>query len=341
VGAKYPRRVRLGELSLIEKLREMIGPPGPGTMLGLGDDAAVLEPPAGLSLLTCDAFVEGVHFRRQYASLRDIGWKCMVANLSDVAAMGGFPAQGVVSVCVGESTSEDDVVALYSGMLEAAKRYGAEIVGGDVVSSQSGLMVSIALLGTADPERVVTRRGAVPGDALVVTGELGGSQAGLEALEAGLPVEGAVLEAVRRHLTPVPRIAEAQALIDVATPHAMIDLSDGLSTDALHLAEESHAAILVRKEDVPVSSSATEVARRLGRDPAELALRSGEEFELLVALPASEVERSIEHVGAVTGTRLTLIGEVMEKRRGSVLASSGGEEPLRRTGYEHALGRDR
>jgi len=150
----------LGELSLIEKLRELIGPPGAGTIIGLGDDAAIIEPPAGLTVFTCDAFVEDVHFSREYASLEDIGWKCMVANLSDVAAMGGFPAHAVVSVAVGPSLSEDDVLELYRGLLHASSEFGAEIVGGDVVTSTSGLMVSVALLGVADPERVVTRRGA-------------------------------------------------------------------------------------------------------------------------------------------------------------------------------------
>ena len=332
----------MGELTLIERLRELIGPPGPGTIMGLGDDAAILEPKAGLTVLTCDAFVEGVHFRRDYDALDGIGWKCMVANLSDVAAMGGFPSQAVVSVCVGSGVSEGDVLELYRGMLRAARKYGAEIVGGDVVSSDDGLIVSIALLGVVDADRVVTRRGAVPGDALVVTGELGGSEAGLAALMAKLPVEGEVGAAVRRHLAPVPRIAEAQALIDVGTPHAMIDLSDGLSTDATHLAEESRVGISVREDLLPISAHAAAVSDALGLDPVELALRSGEEFEILVALPASEVERSIEHLAAITGTRLTMIGQVVEKGRGSVVVGSDGSgRPLRRTGYEHALGRER
>ena len=338
------RRARtelVGELRLIEKLRGVIGQPGPGTVIGIGDDAAVLEPPTGLPVFTCDAFVEGVHFRREYASLEEIGWKCMVANLSDVGAMGGFPTRAVVSVCIGPDTNECDVLDLYRGMLDASKKYGAEVVGGDVVSSPSGLIVSIALLGVVDRDRVVTRRGAVPGDALVVTGELGGSGAGLRALEEGLPREGAAARAVERHLRPVPRIAEAQALIDVATPHAMIDVSDGLTTDALHLAEESDAGVLLRREAVPVAGAAVEMAGRFASDPVELALSSGEEFEMLVALPASEVRRSIEHVEAVTGTRLTMIGEVVERSRGSVVVGAGGEEPLRSTGYEHAVGRNR
>ncbi len=331
----------MGELALIERIRELIGGPGPGTRIGIGDDGAVLEPSKGLTIFTCDAFVEGVHFRRDFASMRDVGFKCMVANVSDVAAMGGFPTQTVVSVCVGPETSEADVLELYDGMLIAARRYGAEIVGGDVVSSRSEFVVSVAMLGVVDPERVVTRRGAVPGDALVVTGALGGSEAGLQALRAGLAIEGRVKTAVRRHLAPTPRIAEAQALLDVATPHAMIDVSDGLSTDLRHMADESGVGIVLRAEAVPVSDAAREVAAEIGLDAVEVALASGEEFELVVARPASEVERSAEHVSAVTGTSLTPIGEVVEAGAGVLLVrKDGATEPLGRTGYEHRIGRE-
>jgi thiamine-monophosphate kinase len=328
----------VGELSLIERIRERIGDPGPGTRIGLGDDGAVLERPSGLSILTCDAFVEGVHFRRDYASLEDIGYKCIVANQSDVAAMGGFPAQAVISVCVPENVSESDVLELYEGMLDAVTRFGGEIVGGDVVASTAGLVVSVAMLGVVGPDRVVTRRGAVPGDAVLVTGELGGSGAGLLALESGLPLAGEVAAAVRRHLRPAPRIAEVQALLDVATPHAMIDVSDGATTDLLHLAEESEVGVVLREAAFPVFGLAAAVAARLGRDPSELALGSGEEFEILVTLPASEVERATEHVAAVTGTRLTRIGEVVDRGTGCrLIGSDGAARPLRRTGYEHVV----
>ncbi|MFH1502279.1 MAG: thiamine-phosphate kinase [Candidatus Eisenbacteria bacterium] len=332
----------MGELTLIEKIRELIGDPGPGTRIGLGDDGAVLEPSSGLTILTCDAFVEGVHFRRDFASLRDVGYKCMVANLSDVAAMGGFPAQAVVSLCVAPGISEADVLDLYAGMLAATRKYGAEIVGGDVVSSPSELVVSVAMLGVVDPGRVVTRRGAVPGDAIVVTGALGGSETGLRALCAGLPVDASTEEVVRRHLAPCPRIAEAQAIIDVATPHAMLDVSDGLSTDLWHMADESAVGLTLRESAVPVLPAAADVADRLGLDPSSVALASGEEFELVVALAASEVERTEEHLSAVTGTRLTRIGEITERGAGCVLVrKDGSTEPLGRSGYEHEIGSGR
>jgi len=325
----------VAEFDLIRRIRETIGAPGPGTLVGLGDDTAVYEPPGGHELLTCDAFVEGVHFRRDFATFGEIGAKCMVANVSDVAAMGGLPTRAVFSVCIPPDVTDDDVIALYEGALAVCRRHGAEIVGGDTVSSLSGLMVSIALLGAADPDRVLTRPGAVVGDAVVVTGELGGSEAGLRALVDGLPDEGRVAEAKRRHLQPSARVAEARALIEVASPHAMIDLSDGLSSDAWHIADESGVGIRLDADSVPLAPCAVDVAGRLGVDPLELALASGEEFELLATLPEGEVERAAEHVEAVTGTPMTHIGVVTNAPDGCVLARTHEATPLVRRGYEH------
>lgn len=326
----------MGELELIRKIRKAVGEPAPGTRIGIGDDAAVLDAPGELQVFTCDAFVEGVHFDRAFASLREIGSKCMVSTMSDVAAMGGFPGQAVIALCIPPGSSEEDVVELYRGMLEACSRHGGEIVGGDVVSSVEGMVVSIALLGAVGRERVVARRGAVVGDAVVVTGSLGGSAAGLAALSRGMPDDPEVSEAKRRHLSPWPRLAEAQALIDVATPHAMIDVSDGLSTDVMHVAEESRVGIVLEETQIPVAPFAVAIAERVGLDPLEMALGSGEEFELLVALPPSEVERAAEHLAAATGTCLTRIGEVVDEASGCALRRAGGAvEPLARTGYEH------
>jgi len=331
-----------GELALIERIRRMVGAPGRGTVVGIGDDAAVLEPAGELELFTCDAFVEGVHFRRDLASFREIGAKCMVANVSDVAAMGGFPTKATVAVCVPPDVTAGEVDELYAGMLDACRRYGAEIVGGDVVSSPRGLVVSIALLGAVGRERVVTRSGAMVGDALLVTGNLGASEAGLRAFLAGLPSEGAVREARLRHVSPVARIAEAQALIDVATPRAMIDVSDGLSSELWHIANESRVGVTVLEKRIPLAPAAVDVAEKLGVDPLDLALGSGEEFELLVAIPATEVARTLEHVSAVTGTEVTHIGEVVPASAGCTLVRrDGGVETLKRIGYEHLVPAER
>ena len=329
----------MGELEVIRRIREKLGGPGRGTIVGLGDDAAAFEPARGIELLTCDAFVEGVHFRRDFSTLREVGAKCMVSNVSDVAAMGGFPTRATVALCVPGGTSNEDIGELYDGMIEIAERYAFEIVGGDVVSSREGLVISVALLGAAERGRIVTRSGAIVGDAVVATGSLGGSEAGLLSLLEGLPGGPAVDAVRRRHLSPVPRLAEARAIIDVATPHAMIDVSDGLSTEVWHIAEESGVGIRLDGDAVPVAPAAIEVARELKREPLELALASGEEFELVVAIPPSELSRTLDHVAAVTGTLVTRIGEVVDPARGCTLARGDGTEvPLERAGYEHLSG---
>ena len=326
----------MAEFDLIRRLRDAIGAPGHGTLVGPGDDAAVYESPDQLELLTCDAFVEGIHFRRDFATLKEIGAKCMVANISDVAAMGGFPRRAVVSVCVPPGASDEDVLELYRGMLQACSRYGAELVGGDTVGSGSDLMVSIALTGTVDRGRVVRRAGAVVGDAVVVTGTLGASEAGLRAMIEDLPREGAVAEAVRRHNAPDARVAEAQAVLEVATPHAMIDVSDGLSSDVWHIAEESGVGIRLEADGIPLAPCVPDVARKLEADPLDLGLESGEEFELVIALPEAEVERTSEHVEAVTGTKVTRIGRVVDESEGcSIEYGKGALRPLKRSGYEH------
>ena len=331
----------MAEFDLIKRIRKAIGPPGSGTLVGPGDDTAVYEPPGPgrLELLTCDAFVEGIHFRRDYATFEEIGARCMVANISDVAAMGGSPARAVLSICVPPDMTDSDVDALYRGALDVCNRYGAEVVGGDTVSSPGGLIVSVALTGHVDRYHVVTRAGAVVGDAIIVTGELGGSEAGLRALAQGLSDEGGVPDAKRRHLMPTARVAEARALIEVATPHAMIDVSDGLSSDVWHIAEESNVGVTIEADKIPLAPCAVDVAERLGVDPLELALASGEEFELVVAVPKSEVERTAEHVEAVTGTGVTCIGEVVGAENGCTLVRRDGVAGLlERGGYEHLSG---
>ena len=324
------------ELELIQRIRRAVGTPGRATLVGIGDDAAVYEPTGDLELITTDAFAEGIHFRREFASWREIGAKLLVSNVSDIAAMGGFPTRAVVSLAVPGDVAAEDVEELYDGMLEAGGRYGVELVGGDIVGSPGGLFASVAMLGTVDRERTVTRSGAVVGDVVLVTGRLGAAEAGLRALLEDLPDEGAVPAAKRRHLAPRARITEAQAFIDVATPHAMIDISDGLASEVRHLAEESGVGMAVRAESIPVAPEAIEVAGRLGLDPLTLALGSGEEFELLVAIPSSEVTRTVEHVMAVTGTAVAAIGEVIESGKGCIMVGAGGETgPLPRAGYEH------
>ena len=326
----------IGERELIKRIRSAVGAPGRTTIVGIGDDAAVFEPPGEYELITCDAFVDGVHFRRDFANYREIGAKCMVANVSDIAAMGGFPTRAVLSLAIPERMSTKDVEDLYLGFLDVSRHFSFEIVGGDMVSSRYELSISITLLGAVGRDRVVTRAGAVVGDAILVTGKLGGSEAGLQVLSRGIPAKGARTDAIRRHLRPIPRIAEAQALLDVATPHAMIDISDGLGTELWHIAAESGVGIRLMEKAIPIDPVAAELAGTLGTTPEKLALGSGEEFELVACIPQSEAERTIEHVKAVTGTDVVVVGEVVAASDGCTLVLGDGRDvELPRAGYEH------
>jgi thiamine-monophosphate kinase len=260
----------------------------------------------------------------------------MIANISDIAAMAGHPTKAVVSLCVPDSLTSADVSSLYDGMLEACRQYGAEVVGGDVVASARDLTISVAMMGVAKKGRVVTRAGAIVGDAVLVTGRLGSAEAGLMALKRQLDDEGLVLDAKGKHRMPAARVLEAAALLDVATPMAMIDISDGLASELWHIAEESNVGVRILSDRVPIADAAVDVAERLGVEALELALYGGEEFELVVTMPASEVERTIAHVRAVTGTEMTRIGDVVGADHGcTIVDSAGASSQLERRGYEH------
>ena len=260
-----------GEIALIDQLRRrMTGPDG---QVWVGDDVAVLPGPAGSMLLAADAVVAGVHCDLALVGLDDMGWKALVANLSDVAAVGGRPLAAVVTVS--GPLGEVDVGLLYDGLLAAAEVYRCPVVGGDL-SSAPTLVVSVAIVGDAGPASPppVLRSGARPGDVLFLTGPLGSSAAGLALLRAGRASDGA--ELVLAHRRPRARVPEGAAA-RAAGATAMIDVSDGLARDLRHLADESGVGVVV--DHVPVAMGVSRVSDR----PEELALGGGEDYELLFA----------------------------------------------------------
>ena len=262
-----------GELALIEQLRRrMTGPEG---QIWVGDDVAVVPGPAGSMLFAADAVVAGVHCDLDLVGLDDMGWKALVANLSDVAAVGGQPLAAVVTVC--GPLGELDVDLLYDGLLAAASVYRCPVVGGDL-SAAATLVVSVAIVGDAGPASPppVLRSGARPGDVLFVTGPLGSSAAGLALLRAGRAGEDADLESAhRRPRARVPEGAAARA----AGATAMIDVSDGLARDIRHLADASGVGVVVDRVPVAVGVS------RVSDQPERLALGGGEDYELVFAAP--------------------------------------------------------
>ncbi len=300
----------MGELALIAAIETALADRSGRLVRWTGDDAAVTKA-RPYAVTSIDTLVDGVHFRRATHTLRDVGWKGLATALSDLAAMGAEPGEAYVSVVL-----PDDVVEpleLVRGMEELAAGCGVTIAGGDVVHGPV-LVLTAAVTGWAETEEeLVGRDGAEPGDFVGVTGELGGSEAGRLLLEAGATEPAGLL---RRHLRPLPRLEEGRALAD-AGAHAMIDLSDGLATDARHVAERSGVELRVRLDDLP---------RAAGVSP-EQAATGGDDYELLVTVPA---DRRGAAEAAVT---LSWIGEVSAGEGLVLLGTAGPVSGLR--GYEH------
>jgi len=283
----------LGEQGLIELLTERL--PRPVAETWIGDDAAVFPAPSERLVLTTDTMVEGIDFDLSYASGADVGWKALAVNVSDIAAMGAEPSKAVITVCLPPDTEVSFVDDMITGLVEAASGYGVDLVGGDI-SAASEITVGIALVGSGSNAPWL-RSGARPGDSICVTGALGGSYTGLQALSAD---PGATGEAVRRHLRPDARLSEARALGGVGIS-AAIDVSDGLAIDLGRLLSASRAGCEIDSGGIPVDAAASATL--------EAALYGGEDFELLFTLPPSEVGEAASLV-AGCGTVVTEIGRV-------------------------------
>ncbi|HUT73428.1 MAG TPA: thiamine-phosphate kinase [Armatimonadota bacterium] len=334
----------LGEFGLIARLRARWPQSPAGVVVGPGDDAAAVQPDQGrLLLFTVDAMVEDVHFRRRWMPPRDLGWKAMAQSLSDIAAMGGQPTHALVCLSLPVPSAVEGpgdldagfVDALYDGLDAAAAEYGASVIGGDIVGSTGGVMVSVSLLGEVEEGLLLRRSGARPGEVLMVTGALGDAAAGLRLLEAGESPAAGEESAVTRHLRPAPRVDEARILARSGQVTAAIDLSDGLAGDAAHIAEESGVGVRLHGERLPVGAACKQVAARLRLNPLPLALRGGEDYELLVAVRPQAAEGLAELLHHETGTALTAVGEVVEAARGVVLIAADGIEATLGGAFDH------
>jgi thiamine-monophosphate kinase len=323
----------MGEFELLARLRERLGAPGPRVRLGAGDDAAVTVP-GGATATSVDALVEGVHFSRETAPLASIGFKALAAALSDLAAMGAEPGEAYTALGVPPDLDEDGCLELLAGLEQLAAETGTTLAGGDV-SRAPVLSLAITVVGHGpEPGRFVTRSGARAGDAVVLTGELGGAAAGLRLL--GDPALGDALDrgtadALReRQLRPRPRLDEGRALA-AAGAAAMIDLSDGLGGDAGHLAAASGVRLELDMTEVPLQAGVAEIAEALGVEPLEFAAGGGEDFELLACVAPDqlgEAGRALEALGCT----LTVIGRCVA---GEGLALSGRDRrEIRPRGFD-------
>ena len=315
----------IGEFGLIARLRARWPSLPQGIIIGPGDDAAAIRPASDrLLLFTVDAMVEDVHFRRRWMPPRDLGWKAMAQNISDIAAMGGRPTNALVCLSLPGELETGFIDALYDGLDAAAAEHGASIVGGDIVGSTGPIAVSVSLLGEVEEGMVMRRSGARPGDVLMVTGSLGDSAAGLQVLEKGEAPVGVEQDAIARHVRPAARVDEGRMLARSGHVTAAIDISDGLTGDAAHIAEESGVGLRLHGDRVPIGPACAAVAERLGLDALDLALRGGEDYELLVAVQPDAADGLADFLHHETGTPLMAVGEVVGRERGLVLVNADG-----------------
>ena len=327
--------LKIGEFGLIRRLVERLPVGGTEIYLGIGDDAAAVDLGGGrLMLATCDIQIEDIHFTIAGFSPEQIGEKAAAVNLSDIAAMGGRPLYALVSIAVPQRMDASYIDRVYGGLGECLARWGAAVIGGNTAKSNDGLIIDMTLLGETEHSRLLTRRGAAPGDVVCVTGDLGASRAGLALLsDERLSVEASArAEALRRHRTPTPRLSEASVLADLGVS-ACMDVSDGLAGDTVRLAEQSGVCVTLCLNDVPAAPCATAVADALGLSPRTFALEGGEDFELLFTVTRERIDEISREIRSKTGTQITIIGEVTEGE-GGWLTSPGGKVSLEQ-GFDH------
>jgi thiamine-monophosphate kinase len=328
----------IGEFALIARIQSRLqDAEGPHIVRSLGDDCAVLRPSAGMELLlTTDTQEEGVHFRREWATPEDIGWRCLAVNVSDIAAMGGEPLGAVVALSLPAALEVGFVDAFYDGMQALAMRYDCPVIGGNITRRADNLAVTITVLGEVPSGQSVYRSGARIGDEIWVTGDLGGAKAGLEALchpdaVAGLGTTG-VLARYRR---PSPRLREAQYLRQYAVLHSLLDISDGLSSDLRHICEASGVGARLDAACIPVAEEVRQVAAALQADPLTFALHGGEDFELCISAPPKCIVDVRDRFERQFGCPLVRVGTIQTGNGVTLTFPDGTQQPLQARGYDH------
>jgi thiamine-monophosphate kinase len=328
----------LGEFPLIERLEQIIASERSDVLVGIGDDVAVLaDTDEEFLLATVDSQVEQVHFLRHEITPHQLGRRALAINLSDIAAMGGRPQVALVSLALPADTEVAWMEGLYRGLREEADRYGTVIVGGNMARSPDGVFIDVCVLGRVRREHLLLRSGARPGDRVLVTGQLGQAGAGLKLLldpdlSVATPDRDALLT---RLLTPTPRVTEAAAIARSERATAMIDISDGLSSDVGHICERSEVGVRIWAERLPISPAVRHVAGLTSAPPWQLALGGGEDYELCFTAPPEAVGELIAAV-AQAGTLVTAIGEILPAEQNRRLVLPDGQEvPLEPSGWQH------
>ncbi len=329
----------IGEFPLIERLGQIIATERSDLLVGLGDDVAVLALPGDeLLLATIDIQIERVHFLPDLITPEQLGARALAINLSDIAAMGGRPWFALVSLALPEATEVEWLEQLYRGMRAVADRFGVAVVGGNISRARSEIAVDVALLGRIRQEQLLTRAGAQPDDRVLVTGHLGEAAAGLQLARYPEfepdPTDRDFL--IERYLAPIARIPEAALIAAQRQATAMIDLSDGLSSDIGHICEQSRVGVRLWAEELPIPPSVRQVAGWLNQPAWQLALAGGDDYELCFTAPAAAADELAARVAQEIGTPVTIVGEILPAEQGHRLLLADGQElPLEAAGWQH------
>ena len=335
---------QLGEFGLIDRLTENMPRFNDSTITAIGDDAAVMQYDANSdtrTLVTTDMLLEGVHFDLTYVPLKHLGYKSAVVNFSDIYAMNGTPRQIVVSLGISKRFTVEHIEALYAGIRLACEVYGVDLVGGDTTSSHSGLVISITCIGDAPADKVVLRSGAKPTDLICVSGDLGAAYMGLQLLEREKVASKGVQDfepdfagkeyLIERQLKPEARrdVVAELAKADIL-PTSMIDVSDGLSSELLHICKASNCGCCVYEDRIPIDYQTAVMAEELNMNLVTAALNGGEDYELLFTVPLT----AHDAISNLQGVKL--IGHITKPGDGTMLVGRSGEQlPLRAQGFQH------
>ena len=331
---------KLGEFGLIKMISDSVKLQNSSSVKGIGDDAAVIDNSGKQTVVSTDMLVEGIHFDLSYVPLKHLGYKAVVVNLSDIYAMNAIPKQITVSIALSNRFSLEAVEEFYSGIKLACEKYNVDLVGGDTTSSLSGLVISVTAIGEGEKENLVYRNGAKEKDLLCVSGDLGGAYVGLQILEREKSIfkenpkvqpdlEGNdyILE---RQLKPEARNDIPVLLKKLGVkPTSMIDISDGLASEILHICEESKVGCNLYEEKIPIDTLTNERAREFNLDPTLCALSGGEDYELLFTIDMNDFEK------VKANPDITVIGHITEKSAGvNMIARAGTVHPITAQGWD-------
>jgi thiamine-monophosphate kinase len=319
----------LGEFGLIDHLTKNIELQNASSVLGVGDDAAVIDHFGKQTVITTDLLIEGVHFDLMYTPLRHLGYKSVIVNLSDVYAMNAIPTQIVLSLGISNRFSVEALTEFYEGVYAACNKYDVDLVGGDTTSSQKGFIISVTAIGEVAPDKFVKRSTAQKGDLICVTGDLGGAYVGLLFLEREKKIfleNPGIKPDLEGEAYVVGKLLKPEARKDIieffetnqVVPTAMMDISDGLSSEILHICKQSNLGCVLYEEKIPVHDEMKKAIYKFEMDPTACALSGGEDYELLFTISQSEYDK------LVLNEQISVIGYMTEPEKGTHILTKGG-----------------